>query len=110
MGGFTEFTDCLAEQGIEVEAFEGPGDGSRPSIPEGGSMPERPEGDFPQDGSAPSIPADGERPSDERHERIREHLRSRGACFYREIYSAVGGGTDRDVLDALWDDVKTPEP
>jgi ATP-dependent Lhr-like helicase len=47
--------------------------------------------------------ANGERPSDERHERIREHLRSRGACFYREIYSAAGGGTDRDVLDALWD-------
>ena len=27
----------------------------------------------------------------------------RGASFYREIYSAAGGGTDRDVLDALWD-------
>jgi ATP-dependent Lhr-like helicase len=52
---------------------------------------------------ASSTAPNGERPSDERHERIREHLKSRGACFYREIYSAAGGGTDRDVLDALWD-------
>src|SRR5204862_375650 len=45
----------------------------------------------------------GERPSDARHARIREHLAARGASFYREIYTAAGGGTDRDVLDALWD-------
>jgi ATP-dependent Lhr-like helicase len=44
-----------------------------------------------------------ERPNDERHERIREHLTHRGASFYRDIYTAAGGGTDRDVLDALWD-------
>jgi ATP-dependent Lhr-like helicase len=43
------------------------------------------------------------RPADERHERIREHLGSRGASFYREVFAAAGGGTDRDVLDALWD-------
>jgi ATP-dependent Lhr-like helicase len=43
------------------------------------------------------------RPADERHERIREHLGTRGASFYREIFAAAGGGTDRDVLDALWD-------
>jgi ATP-dependent Lhr-like helicase len=43
------------------------------------------------------------RPADERHERIREHLGSRGASFYRELFAAAGGGTDRDVLDALWD-------
>jgi ATP-dependent Lhr-like helicase len=47
--------------------------------------------------------ANTERPSDERHERIREHLANRGACFYREIFAAAGGGTDREVLDALWD-------
>jgi ATP-dependent Lhr-like helicase len=51
----------------------------------------------PIDGSAES------RPSGERHERIREHLARRGASFYREIFAAAGGGSDRDVLDALWD-------
>jgi ATP-dependent helicase Lhr and Lhr-like helicase len=44
-----------------------------------------------------------ERPSGERHERIRAHLRRRGASFYRELFTAAGGGTDREVLDALWD-------
>ena len=38
-----------------------------------------------------------------RHQAIRELLATRGASFYREIYTAVGGGTDRDVLDAVWD-------
>jgi ATP-dependent Lhr-like helicase len=38
-----------------------------------------------------------------RHDRIREHLSRRGASFYRELYAAAGGGSDRDVLDALWD-------
>ena len=27
----------------------------------------------------------------------------RGASFYRELHRAAGGGTDREVLDALWD-------
>jgi ATP-dependent Lhr-like helicase len=45
----------------------------------------------------------GERPNGERHEKIREHLARRGASFYRDIYTAAGGGTDREVLDALWD-------
>jgi ATP-dependent helicase Lhr and Lhr-like helicase len=44
-----------------------------------------------------------ERPSGPRHEAIREHLARRGASFYRELFAAAGGGTDRDVLDALWD-------
>jgi ATP-dependent Lhr-like helicase len=44
-----------------------------------------------------------ERPNGEHHERIREHLSRRGASFYRDIYIAAGGGTDREVLDALWD-------
>ncbi len=49
------------------------------------------------------LPPDVERPSGERHQRIREHLGHRGASFYREIYAAAGGGSDREVLDALWD-------
>ncbi len=44
-----------------------------------------------------------ERPGDERHDRIRAHLARRGASFYRELHAASGGGTDREVLDALWD-------
>ena len=46
---------------------------------------------------------DGDRPADERHERIRAHLAERGASFYREIQRAAGGGSDREILDALWD-------
>jgi ATP-dependent Lhr-like helicase len=43
------------------------------------------------------------RPEGERHERIRGHLRDRGASFYRDLFAAAGGGSDREVLDALWD-------
>jgi ATP-dependent Lhr-like helicase len=35
--------------------------------------------------------------------RIRDHLAQRGASFFREIFSAVGGPTDAAVVDALWD-------
>jgi ATP-dependent Lhr-like helicase len=38
-----------------------------------------------------------------RHAAIRKLLARRGASFYREVFAAAGGGTDRDVLDALWD-------
>ena len=52
----------------------------------------------------PAGPVDPtERPADPRHDRIREHLATRGASFYRELFTAAGGGSDRDVLDALWD-------
>ena len=44
-----------------------------------------------------------QRPAGPRHDAIREHLARRGASFYREIYAAAGGGSDREVLDALWD-------
>ncbi len=49
----------------------------------------------PPDGTSP--------PSDPRHDAIREHLARRGASFYRELFAAVGGNSDRQVLDALWD-------
>lgn len=50
----TAFRDCLKEQGVELPegAFNGPGSGQRPSIPEG----ERPT--FPE-GGRPSFPAGG---------------------------------------------------
>jgi ATP-dependent Lhr-like helicase len=40
-----------------------------------------------------------DRPSGEEHERIREVLRQRGACFFRE----VAGPDDGASVDALWD-------
>ena len=43
------------------------------------------------------------RPEGPRHDAIRAHLARRGACFYRELFAAAGGGSDREVLDALWD-------
>src|SRR5438445_187459 len=50
---------------------------------------------------APTAP---EEPPDEPiHQRIRAHLAARGASFFREIFSAVGGPTDAAVLDGLWD-------
>ncbi|HEX5827653.1 MAG TPA: DEAD/DEAH box helicase, partial [Candidatus Limnocylindrales bacterium] len=52
----------------------------------------------------PTSPPDGvERPGGELHERIRAHLRRRGASFYRELFTAARGRADREVLDALWD-------
>jgi ATP-dependent Lhr-like helicase len=44
-----------------------------------------------------------ERPAGEIHDRLRAHLRRRGACFYRELFAASGSRSDREVLDALWD-------
>jgi ATP-dependent Lhr-like helicase len=52
----------------------------------------------------PGGPPDGvERPAGDIHERLRAHLRRRGACFYRELFTASGARSDREVLDALWD-------
>ena len=42
-------------------------------------------------------------PAGPRHDAIRAHLAARGASFYRELFAAAGGGSDREVLDALWD-------
>jgi ATP-dependent Lhr-like helicase len=50
---------------------------------------------------APTAPE--EPPSEPMHDRIRQHLASRGASFFREICSAVGGPTDAAVLEALWE-------
>jgi len=45
------------------------------------------------------VPPAGDRPSGEEHDRLREVLSRRGACFFRELASA----NDRESLDALWD-------
>ena len=49
------------------------------------------------------LPEGATRPDGPVHEKLRAHLARRGACFYRELFTAVGGRTDREVLDALWD-------
>src|SRR5512137_1020715 len=42
------------------------------------------------------------RPEGELHAKIREHLASRGACFFPQIQAAAGGFF-RETLEALWD-------
>jgi len=39
----------------------------------------------------------------ELHPRLREHLKARGASFFRDLYNACGGGDEDAMLDALWD-------
>ncbi len=45
------------------------------------------------------LPAGYERPSGAEHDRLRDVLAARGACFFRELAGADDGAT----LDALWD-------
>jgi ATP-dependent Lhr-like helicase len=55
-------------------------------------------------GDAPRlIPEPAEAPGAELHNRLRDHLRSRGASFFRDLYNAGGGGDEDAILDALWD-------
>ena len=42
-------------------------------------------------------------PAGERHEALLAWFEQRGASFYRELFAAAGGGSDREILDALWD-------
>ncbi len=49
------------------------------------------------------IPEASELPDRPVHERLRAHLRQRGASFFRDLYLAAGGGEDEDALDGLWD-------
>ncbi|HEX9855521.1 MAG TPA: DEAD/DEAH box helicase [Acidimicrobiia bacterium] len=48
-------------------------------------------------------PLDGAHPDGELHDRLRTHLRERGASFFRDLYAAAEGGDPGVVLDALWD-------
>ncbi|HET7339651.1 MAG TPA: DEAD/DEAH box helicase [Candidatus Dormibacteraeota bacterium] len=55
-------------------------------------------------GDAPRlVPAPVDMPESDLHEKIRAHMRSRGASFFRDIYNACGGGDEDLMLDALWD-------
>ncbi|MEJ7749006.1 MAG: DEAD/DEAH box helicase [Candidatus Limnocylindrales bacterium] len=52
----------------------------------------------------PAGSADGvERPEGHRHDAIRTHLSTRGASFFRAIQLTAGDGSERELLDALWD-------
>jgi ATP-dependent Lhr-like helicase len=55
-------------------------------------------------GDAPRLVGEPvEPPGEEVHDRLRDHLRARGASFFRDIYGACGGGDEEAMLDALWD-------
>ena len=45
----------------------------------------------------------GQKPTGDVHDRLRDHLKHRGATFFRDLYGAAGGGDEEVVLDALWD-------
>jgi ATP-dependent Lhr-like helicase len=55
-------------------------------------------GDAPRLAGSPADP-----PQSELHDRLRAHLAARGAAFFRDLYSACGGGDEEVMLDALWD-------
>ena len=42
-------------------------------------------------------------PEGETHSKLREHLQTRGASFFRDLFYAAGTGEEQAVLDALWD-------
>jgi ATP-dependent Lhr-like helicase len=52
---------------------------------------------------AAGLPDGTTRPQGELHDRIREHLSTRGASFYRELVTTAKPRSDRELLDALWD-------
>jgi ATP-dependent Lhr-like helicase len=55
-------------------------------------------------GDAPRlVPEPADPPGGDLHNRLREHLRARGASFFRDIYGACGGGDEEAMLDGLWD-------
>ena len=55
-------------------------------------------------GDAPRlVPDPADSPAEDLHNSLRNHLRSRGASFFRDLYNACGGGDEEPILDALWD-------
>src|SRR5438477_9034080 len=55
-------------------------------------------------GDAPRlVPEPVDAPAGELHARLRDHMRARGATFFRDLYAACGGGDEEAMLDALWD-------
>src|SRR6266566_2543921 len=55
-------------------------------------------------GDAPRlVPEPLDAPAGDLHARLRDHMRARGAGFFRDLYAACGGGDEEAMLDALWD-------
>jgi ATP-dependent Lhr-like helicase len=55
-------------------------------------------------GDAPRLVSESaDTPDGDLHLRLREHLKARGASFFRDLYNACGGGDEETILDALWD-------
>ncbi len=55
-------------------------------------------------GDAPRlVPEPVDAPAGDVHARLRDHMRARGAAFFRDLYAACGGGDEETMLDALWD-------
>ena len=55
-------------------------------------------------GDAPRlVPEPVDAPAGDLHARLRDHMRARGAGFFRDLYAACGGGDEEAMLDALWD-------
>jgi ATP-dependent Lhr-like helicase len=55
-------------------------------------------------GDAPSlIPEPAPAAYEDRHRALLDQLERRGASFFRDLYTAAGGGDQEVVLDALWD-------
>jgi len=55
-------------------------------------------------GDAPRlVPGAKDGPVSELHDRLRSHLKARGASFFRDIYNTCGGGDENAMLDSLWD-------
>src|ERR671936_208601 len=48
------------------------------------------------------VPEPSEPPDGELQSRIRSHLEARGASFFRDLYTAAGGGDEEGGLDAPW--------
>ncbi len=48
-------------------------------------------------------PSEEELPDSDLHDSIRDHLRDRGASFFRDIHTAAGGTRLEETLEALWD-------
>jgi ATP-dependent helicase Lhr and Lhr-like helicase len=42
-------------------------------------------------------------PASALHDAVREHLRRRGASFFPQLRSAAPGGSESELIDALWD-------
>jgi ATP-dependent Lhr-like helicase len=55
-------------------------------------------------GDAPRlVPPPIDPPQTDLHDKLRAHLKARGASFFRDVYNACGGGDEEVMLDALWD-------